>query len=137
MSGTVFFRAWLVCGLIFSLGLLHSTAYASRWEIRQEFREGAREVNREKREATREVLRCKTKKCAYREMREGHREVQREKREARREIRREVRDHRYDRKYRDYRNDRDDRRDLLTGIAIGAAVIGVAKVVSDAAADND
>ena len=80
MSSTVFFRAWLVCGLIFSLGLSHSTAYASRWEIRQEFREGPREVNREKREARREALRCKRKKCAHREIREGHREVQREKR---------------------------------------------------------
>jgi hypothetical protein len=128
MSGTMFFRAWLIFGLVFSLGLPHSTANASRWEIRQEFREGAREVNREKREARREVLRCKTKKCAHREIREGYREVQREKREARREIRREFREH---------RDDRDDGRDLLKGIAIGAAVIGIAKVVSDAAKDND
>jgi hypothetical protein len=114
------------CGLVAVVSVMPTTTQASsKWEIRQEIREGAWEVYREKQEARREVLRCKTKKCARREIREGYREVQREKREARREIRREIRD------YRDERDDRDDRRNLLTGIAIGAAVIGVANALSN------
>lgn len=118
----------LMCALVVSLGLPSAPAYASRWEIRQEFREGAREVYREKREARREIRRCKTKDCARREIREGYREVQREKREARREIRREIREH---------RGDRDDGRKLLTGIAIGAAVIGIANAVASSNESGD
>jgi hypothetical protein len=122
MNRMTVFQAMLVCALVASLGLSPATVHASRWEIRQEFREGAREVDREKREALREIRRCKTKDCARREIREGYREVQREKREARREIRREIREH---------RDDRDDARKLLTGIAIGAAVLGIANAVSN------
>jgi hypothetical protein len=109
-------------------GFPQSTAHAAGWEVRQEIREGIREVNREKREARREIRRCETKGCARREIREGYREVQREKREARRETRRALRSH-YD--------DRDDGRDLLTGLAIGAAVVGIAAAVSNAAEEDE
>jgi hypothetical protein len=128
MNRMTVFQAMLMCALVASLGLPPAKAHASRWEIRQEIREGATEVYREKREARREVLRCKTKDCARREIREGYREVQREKREARREIRREIRE---------YRDDRDDGRKLLTGIAIGAAVLGIANAVSNSSESRD
>lgn len=132
-------------------GLLSPTpACASRWEIRQEVREGAKEVRREKREAARELRKCQTRDCARREIREGYREVGRERREARREIRREVREDYYDRYYRGdgrwYRDgrywDRNDyqrryyrRRDndgeqFLQGALVGAAVVGVAAAVA-------
>ena len=57
-------------------------ASASRWEVRQEVREGKKEVRREKREAARELRKCQTRECARREVREGYREVARERREA-------------------------------------------------------
>lgn len=119
------------CGLLLTFALIQPTAYAGRWEVRQEIREGAREVRREKREARRELRRCETRQCARREIREGYREVQREKREARREIRRDLRH------YDDDRYDRDRDRDLLKGLAIGAAVIGIATAVSNASRDDD
>jgi hypothetical protein len=125
-------------------------ALASRWEVRQEVREGARSVNREKREAIRELRKCQTRDCARREIREGQREVSRERREARREIRREIREDYYDNYYRggdrwyrdgrywdryEYerryyrRRDRDDN-DLLKGAVVGAAVVGVAVAIA-------
>lgn len=114
--------------LVLMAALTPPIASADRWEVRREFREGAREVYEEKREARRELRRCETRHCARREIREGYREVQREKREARREIRRELRD----------RDDRGDRgRDVLKGIAIGAAVVGIANAISRAAEDDD
>lgn len=130
--------------------LVPSPALAS-WEVRREAREGAREVSREKREAIRELQRCTTRECARREVREGQREVARERREARREIRREVREDFYDsfyrgngRWYRDgrwwdrydyerryYYRDDNDAGKVVTGIAIGAAVVGVAAAIAD------
>jgi hypothetical protein len=130
-------------------------ASASRWEVRQEVREGSKEVRREKREAARELRKCATRECARREVREGYREVERERREARREIRREVREDYYDRYYRGegrwYRDgrywDRNDyerryyrRRDrdgdeFLKGALVGAAVVGVAVAVANS--DDD
>lgn len=101
-------------------------ASAGRWEVRQEIREGIREVEREKREAKRELMRCKTRECAKREIREGYREVSREKREARYEIRRELREARRDRW--------DDDNDILGGVIVGAAIIGVASAIAN---DND
>lgn len=87
-------------------------------------------------------------------MREGYREVERERREARREIRREInqqrwdadrrgywrdghyyrlRDggyHRYDRdRDRWYGDQDDDRNQLLKGVVVGAAVIGVTAAI--------
>lgn len=115
--------------LVLAAGLLPPPAYADRWEVRRELREGAREVRREKREARRELARCETRACARREVREGYREVQQERREARREVRRALRD---------YDDDRDDGgKDLLKGLAIGAAVIGIATVISNASQTED
>lgn len=128
------------------------TALASRWEVRQEVREGYYEVGREKREARRELSRCKTRECARREVREGYREVGREKREARREIRHEVRENYYDRYFQgndrwyrdgrywnryDYQNRyyRRNDDDLLKGVIIGAAVVGVAAGIANS--DDD
>jgi len=119
----------LAAVLVLMAGLPPPTAYAGRWEVRREMREGAREVAREKREAHRELKRCGTRECARREIREGYHEVQREKREARREIRRELRD------YDDDRYDRDN--DLLEGLAIGAAAVGIATAVSKAFRDDE
>jgi hypothetical protein len=130
--------------------LVPTDALASRWEVRQEMREGAKSVNREKREAVRELRKCQTRECARREIREGQREVSRERREARREIRREIREDYYDNYYRgdnrwyrdgrywdryEYeqryyrRRDRDDN-DLLKGAVVGAAVVGVAVAIA-------
>jgi hypothetical protein len=110
-------------------GLLQQpVALAGRWEVRQEAREGAREVAREKREARRELRRCETRACARREIKEGYSEVQREKREARREIRREVREDRW-------RGDRDDGSDVLAGVVIGAAVVGIATAIANSQDD--
>lgn len=121
--------AALTWGLALFAALVPPTADAARWEVRQEVREGAREVRREKREARRELKRCDTRDCARREIREGYREVQREKREARREIRRDLRS------YDDDRYDRDG--DVLKGLAIGAAVVGIATAISNASRDDD
>lgn len=119
----------LASALILLGPLLPPAAQADRWEVRREVREGAREVRREKREARRELKRCDTRECARREIREGYREVQREKREARCEIRRELRD---------YDDDRYDRGgNVLKGVDIGAAVVGIATVISNASGDND
>lgn len=63
-----------------------STAYADKWDVRREWREGAREVAAEKREARREIHQCRTRECMIREAYEGQREIDRERREARREI---------------------------------------------------
>jgi hypothetical protein len=117
-------------------------------------REGARSVEREKREAARELRRCETRECARREIREGYREVNREKREARREIRREISkdyyrdqyyrgegrwyregrywsEYDYERRY--YRDrKRNDDNDLLKGVVIGAAAVGVAVAIKEA-----
>ncbi len=130
-------------------------ALASRWEVRQEMKEGARSVQREKREAVRELRKCETHDCARREIREGQREVARERREARREIRREIREDYYDNYYRgdnrwyrdgrywdryEYeqryyrRRDRDDN-DLLKGAVVGAAVVGVAVAIAKSSDD--
>lgn len=109
--------------------LMTDVAYAGRWEVRREVREGAREVQREKREAARELSRCTTRECARREIREGYREVNRERREARREVRREVREARREA---DWRGRDDDGRALLTGVIVGAAVVGVAAAVANA-----
>ncbi len=72
----------LVCGL-------PSLASADPWEVRREWREGARNVQQERREAAREIRRCASRECVEREVREGRREVGRERREARHEVRRE------------------------------------------------
>ncbi|MBK5966565.1 hypothetical protein CCR95_21435 [Thiocystis minor] len=115
----------LTLGFVLLAALVQPIAQASRWEVRQEIREGAREVRQEKREARRELRRCESRECARREIREGYREVQREKREARREFRHDD-------------DDRDDRgRDLLKGVAIGAAVVGIATAISRAAQDGN
>jgi hypothetical protein len=126
-------------------------ASASRWEVRQEVREGTKEVRREKREAARELRKCQTRECARREMREGYREVERERREARREIRREVREDYYDRYYRGddrwyrdgrywdryeyehryYRRRDDDGEEFLKGALVGAAAVGVAAAIAN------
>jgi hypothetical protein len=119
--------AVLVGALLGSLAPTEA-ARADRWEVRREVREGAREVEREKREARREIRRCKTRECARREIREGYREVEREKREARREIRREIRENRWDE--RDPRDRYDGGDDVLKGVVIGAAVVGVAVAVA-------
>jgi hypothetical protein len=130
-------------------------ASASRWEVRQEVREGSKEVRREKREAARELRRCETRECARREIREGYREVGRERREARREIRREVREdyrdryyrgddrwyrdgrywNRYDYERRYYRRYDDDGEQFLKGAVVGAAVVGVAVAVANSGDD--
>jgi hypothetical protein len=126
-------------------------ASASRWEVRQEVREGQYEVRREKREAARELRKCQTRECARREVREGYREVERERREARREVRREIRKDYYDRYYRGgdrwYRDGRywdryeyerryysrrdNDGEEFLKGALVGAAVVGVAAAVAN------
>jgi hypothetical protein len=126
-------------------------ASASRWEVRKEVREGAKEVHREKREAARELRKCQTRECARREVREGYREVERERREARREIRREVREDYYDRYYqggnrwyrdgrywdryeyerRYYRRRDDGGEEFLKGALVGAAVVGVASAIAN------
>jgi hypothetical protein len=145
------------CVLASSL-VLPAAADAQRWEVRREAREGRREVNREKYEAYRELKRCTTRECAAREVREGRREVSREKREARREVRREVRDSYRDSWYRggdrwyrdgrywdrsDYerryysRDDRDDGGDVVAGVLVGAAVIGVVAAIADADKNDD
>jgi len=99
-------------------------ALASRWEVRQEVREGAKSVRKEKKEAARELRKCETRECARREVREGYREVERERREARREIRREIREDYYDNYYRGgdrwYRDGRylPRRRPLVPGRAL-------------------
>lgn len=109
--------ALVLCSCVWS-----PLANAGRWEVRKEIREGAREVEREKREAKRELMRCKTRECARREIREGYREVNREKRKARYEIRRELREARRDRW--------DDNNDILGGVIVGAAIIGVASAIA-------
>jgi hypothetical protein len=144
------FLPLFACALIGSLAL-PSLANAQSWEVRREVREGIREVNREKREAMRELRRCTTRQCAAREIREGHREVSRERREARREIRREVREDIFDnyyrggdRWYRDgrywnrrdyesrfYRRRSNGGSDVLTGVLVGAAVVGVVAAIAD------
>lgn len=150
---------WPVLGLLGALLLtevhLPGQAMAQSWEVRREIREGARSVAREKREAARELRRCTTKECARREVREGYREVNRERREARREIRREVREDVRDQYWRDGRyfrdgrywdrddymrryygyRDRDDN-DLLKGVVIGAAVVGVTAAIVNAQDDD-
>jgi hypothetical protein len=109
------------------LALLPSPAVADRWEVRREVREGVRSIEAEKREARREIRRCQTRECARREIREGHREVERERREARREVRRELREERWE----DHRYSRDRDDDLLKGVVIGAAVVGIAAAVAN------
>lgn len=109
--------------------LVPGVALADRWEVRREVREGARSVERERREARREIRRCETRECARREIREGYREVERERREARREVRSELREARWEDRY--YYRDRDDGRDLLKGVVVGAAVVGVAVAVAN------
>jgi hypothetical protein len=133
--------------------LLPAQALAQSWEVRREVREGGREVAREKREAVRELRRCTTRECAQREVREGRREVSRERREARREIRREVREDvrdqywRNGRYFRDgrywdrddymrrYYGHHDDGDNLLKGLVVGAAVVGVTAAIINAQDD--
>jgi hypothetical protein len=141
--------ALIACGTVLG-ALAPSPALAQRWEVRREMREGARSVARERREALRELRRCTTRACARREAREGQYEVARERREARREIRREVRENYRDQYwrggnqwYRDgrywsrddyerrYYNRRDNTGDVLAGLAVGAAVVGVVAAISD------
>jgi hypothetical protein len=140
----------------FGGALVPTEALASRWEVRQEVREGAKEVRREKKEAARELRKCQTRECARREVREGYREVERERREARREVRRELREDYYrdqyfrgnDRWYRDgrywdryeyenryYRKRDKDDNDFLKGAVIGAAAVGVAVAIANS--NND
>jgi hypothetical protein len=73
---------------------------------------------------------------ARQEAREGYREAQREKREARREVRRELRDQR-GRPYPHGRwHDARDDDDLLKGVAIGAAVVGIGAAIANSAQDE-
>jgi len=148
---------WLALFAAACVGGTALDAAARSWEVRREVREGAREVSRERYEAARELRRCTTKECARREVREGYREVNRERREARREVKREVREDirdqywRSGRWYRDgrwwdrndyyrryyphmYRNDDDD--NLLQGLVIGAAVVGVTAAIVNAQDDE-
>ena len=124
---------------------------AQSWEVRREIREANREVNRERREADARIRRCKDRECVEREYRKANREVARERREARREVSREIREDYYDRFYRGngrwwrdgrywnhndylrrYYNRRDnDGADVLTGVLVGAAVVGVIAAVTD------
>lgn len=124
---------------------------AQSWEVRREIREANREVNRERREADQRIRRCKDRQCVEREYRRANREVARERREARREVSREIREDYYDRFYRGngwwwrdgrywnrndymrrYYNRRDnDGADVLTGVLVGAAVVGVIAAVTD------
>jgi hypothetical protein len=141
--------------------LLPAQALAQSWEVRREIVEGARSVAREKREAGRELRRCTTRECARREVSEGYREVNRERREARREIRSEVREDvrdqywRNGRYFRDGRHwereaymrryygtgngngygDNDDGNNLLKGLIVGAAVVGVTAAIINAQDD--
>ena len=87
-------------GVVLSGTFAPADALASRWEVRQEVKEGAKSVRKEKKEAVRELRKCETRECARREIREGQREVARERREARREIRQEIREDYYDNYYR-------------------------------------
>jgi hypothetical protein len=147
--------AMMVCCTVMA-AMTSTSAQAQRWEVRREVREGARSVNREKREAIREMQRCTTRDCARREAHEGQREVARERREARGEIRREVRENYRDqywrndgRWYRDgrywnrddyerrYYGRRDNTGDVLAGVAIGAAVIGVVAAIADDDKDDN
>jgi hypothetical protein len=73
------------------LSAMASTAHASNWGARQEYREGMREIERERREMRRDILEADNKWEARQAYREGMREIEREKREMRREIRRELR----------------------------------------------
>ena len=93
------------------------------------------------------ILACKTRECAERE----YREVARERREARREVTREIREDYYDRFYRGngrwwrdgrywnrddylrrYYSRRDnDGADVLKGVLVGAAVVGVIAAIAD------
>ncbi len=145
---------FLVTALIMSgaavAAMASTAATAQGWEVRREMREGSRSVQREKREAMRELQRCTTRDCARREIREGQREVAQERREARREIRREVREEYSDQYwrgsgqwYRDgrywgrddyerrYYGRRDNGGDVLAGIAVGAAVVGIVAAIAD------
>ncbi len=152
MRPVVRFLPLLACAAMGVLAI-PSAASAQSWEVRREVREGGREVARERREAIRELRRCTTRECARREVREGRREVVRERIEARREIRREVREDYFDsyyrgnnRWYRDgrywdrreyerryyYRRDDDDGGDVLKGVLVGAAVVGVVAAIADA-----
>ena len=126
-------------------------AEAQSWEVRREIREANREVNRERREADERIRRCKDKECVEREYRKANREVARERREARREVSREIREDYYDRFYRGngrwwrdgrywtrddylrryYKRRDNDGVDVLTGVLVGAAVIGVIAAVTD------
>jgi hypothetical protein len=79
--------------LLLAASMAWAPAQASRWEARQEFREGVREIAREKREMRRDILRADSPAEARQAYREGMREIERERREMRREIRRELRDY--------------------------------------------
>ena len=141
----------LALGAVACVMSLPTEAQAQSWEVRREIREGNREVARERREAAREIRKCKTKACAEREFREANREVARERREARREVSREIREDYYDRFYRGngrwfrdgrywnrdaylrryYRRRDNDGADVLKGVVIGAAVVGVVAAIAD------
>jgi hypothetical protein len=102
-------RMFLGAALLCVATTLTTVASADPWEVRREWREGAREVAHERREAAREIHNCRTRECVWREMREGEHEVNRERRETRREVTREragdgwYRNVRYDNRYDPYR----------------------------------
>ena len=125
-------KSFVACCLALAASsmLISDLAFAGRYDVRREYREGVREVSRERREARREIRRCKSRECARREMREGYREVNRERREARREIRREIREDRRDRYWRD--RDDDNSGSFLGGLAVGAIAVGVAAAIANA-----
>lgn len=124
---------------------------AQSWEVRREIREANREVNRERRDADERIRRCKDRDCVEREYRRANREVARERQEARREVSREIREDYYDRFYRGngrwwrdgrywnrndylrkyYKRRDNDGIDVLTGVLVGAAVVGVIAAVTD------
>lgn len=148
------FLPLFACGLAATIAI-PSVASAQSWEIRREIREANREVARERAEGAREILQCKTRACAEREYREANREVARERREARREVSREIREAYRDRWYRgndrwyrdgrywnryDYERRYYSRRDkdgnILPGLLVGAAVVGVVAAIANADDDD-
>ena len=144
-------RILMALGTVTVLTAIPSEVQAQSWEVRREIREANREVNRERREADERIRRCKDRECVEREYRKANREVARERREARREVSREIREDYYDRFYRGngrwwrdgrywnrndylrryYKRTDNDGADVLTGVLVGAAVIGVIAAVTD------
>lgn len=118
--------------------LAPAIASADRWEVRREVREGARGVERERREAERELRRCKTREARHEIRREISRDYYRD--QYYRGGNRWYRDGRYRNEYdfecRYYRGrNRGNNNDLLKGVVIGAAAVGVIVAITEANED--